>query len=245
MLTEIGDPPEVGLRRAEGVYPNGPTLTQATAGLTLGLMHFTGWTDSSSFGSRSAQIYAVASENITSSAAGGELWFGTTPDGTASGALDRLGILNDGSIVIEDQNQLMWRDNADLNNLRVLDVDTSDNLNIGRDSGIGDVGLFGQTTMYDESTVLTTTVNGVSAVVYADQTSATGAKPVITLEQADVSEEFIRMIGTAANADVTQSIVAAGDVSVASIAGYVKIYVQDDGNQITDQFYYLPAYTLT
>jgi len=83
-----------------------------------------------------------------------------------------------------------------------------------------------------------------AAQLHVDQTSTTGAKPVLTVDQADVSEDFIRYIGTAAAANVTQSIVDNGDVTTATLRGWVKVYVQDDGNQITDQFYYQPLYTL-
>lgn len=76
------------------------------------------------------------------------------------------------------------------------------------------------------------------------QSSTTGALPVIKLTQSDVSEEFVRFIGTAAAATLTQSIVAEGDVTTATRAGFVKVYVQDDGNQITDQAYFMPIYTL-
>jgi hypothetical protein len=82
------------------------------------------------------------------------------------------------------------------------------------------------------------------AKLHVDQSSTTGAIPVLTLDQGDVSEEFIRFIGTAADNVITQSIVAAADVGTATIAGYVKVYVQDDGNQITDQAYYVPIYSL-
>ncbi len=83
-----------------------------------------------------------------------------------------------------------------------------------------------------------------AAQIHVDQSSTTGAIPVLTLDQGDISEEFIRFIGTAADDVITQSIVAAADVGVATIAGYIRIYVQDDGNQITDQAYYVPIYTL-
>jgi hypothetical protein len=76
------------------------------------------------------------------------------------------------------------------------------------------------------------------------QSSASGAIPVVVLEQVDVSEEFTRYIGSAAAGVLTQSIVNASDVTTATLAGYVKVYVQDDGNQITDQAYYQPLYTL-
>jgi hypothetical protein len=83
-----------------------------------------------------------------------------------------------------------------------------------------------------------------SAQCHIDQSSTTGAEPVLYLDQADVSEEFIRFVGTAAAATLTQSIVAEADVTTATRAGFVKVYVQDDGNQITDQAYYMPVYTL-
>ena len=77
-----------------------------------------------------------------------------------------------------------------------------------------------------------------------NQTSTTAAIPVLKLTQADVSEEFIRYVGSAAVSDLTQSIVAEASVSTATRAGFVKVYVQDDGNQITDQAYFVPVYTL-
>ena len=76
------------------------------------------------------------------------------------------------------------------------------------------------------------------------QASTTAAIPVLTVGQGDVSEEFIRFIGTSANAVLTQSIVEAADVTTATIAGYLKLYVRDDGNQLTDQAYFMPIYTL-
>lgn len=80
--------------------------------------------------------------------------------------------------------------------------------------------------------------------LHVDQSSITGAQPVLTLDQGDVSEEFIRFIGTAANSVLTQSIVNNGDVSTPTLAAWLKVYVQDDGNQISDQTYFVPIYTL-
>ena len=51
------------------------------------------------------------------------------------------------------------------------------------------------------------------------------------------------MFDPAAAASKTNSIVKAADAT-ATVAGYVRVYVQDDGNQITDQAYYMPVYTL-
>lgn len=98
LLTEVGDPPEVGLRRTGGTHPDGP-VAATVATETLGLLHWTGWcSDSDNFQSRSAQIYARAVENITSTAAGGSLHFGTTTAGTAAGCTDRMVIREDGRV---------------------------------------------------------------------------------------------------------------------------------------------------
>jgi len=86
--------------------------------------------------------------------------------------------------------------------------------------------------------------NSPGAQLHIDQSSTTGAKPVATFDQADVSEEFLRFIGTAAAATLTQSIVAEGDVNTATRAVWLKVYIQDDGNQVTDQAYFVPGYTL-
>ena len=83
-----------------------------------------------------------------------------------------------------------------------------------------------------------------SAMLAVRQASTTGAIPPLSLWQSDVSEELIRFRGTSANAVITQSIVEDADVASATRAGWLKIFVTDDGNQLTDQAYYLPIYTL-
>ena len=83
-----------------------------------------------------------------------------------------------------------------------------------------------------------------SAMLRIDQSSASGAKPVLYLDQADTSEEFVRYRGSAANLDLTTTIVEEAAVTTATRAGFLRVYVQDDGNQITDQAYYMPIYTL-
>ena len=83
-----------------------------------------------------------------------------------------------------------------------------------------------------------------SATVDAAQNSTTAAIPPLKLTQTDVSEEAIRFVGSAAAGTLTQTFVAGATVTTATIQGYVRIYVQDDGNQITDSNYYMPIYTL-
>lgn len=99
----------------------------------------------------------------------------------------------------------------------------------------------GHLTVLEDAIVGGTTA---AARLHVNQNSATGAAPVLLLDQADVSEEFVRFVGTAADDTLTQSIVAVADVSTATVAGYVKVYVVDTGDQITDQAYYMPIYTL-
>lgn len=77
------------------------------------------------------------------------------------------------------------------------------------------------------------------------QTDTAGAQPVLVLDQDDISEEFIKFYGSAAAATITQSLVAAADVTTATVNGYIRVNVQDEGNQITDGAYYLPVYALT
>ncbi len=76
------------------------------------------------------------------------------------------------------------------------------------------------------------------------QAGSAVASPVLKLRQADVSEEFIRLVGTGASAVLTQSIVDEGDVTTATRQGFIKVFVQDDGNRIADQAYFMPLFTL-
>jgi hypothetical protein len=77
-----------------------------------------------------------------------------------------------------------------------------------------------------------------------NQASSTGAAAPVKLTQADVDQPFLRFVGTAAASTIDRSIVKAADAS-AVIAGYVKIFVEDLGDQMTDQSYYIPVYTLS
>lgn len=87
-------------------------------------------------------------------------------------------------------------------------------------------------------------VTAPAAKLHVDQSSTTGAVPVLTVDQADVSEEFIRFIGASA-ADASQSVVDAADMTTpGALTGWLKIYVQDDASSgaITDGVYYVPFY---
>lgn len=80
--------------------------------------------------------------------------------------------------------------------------------------------------------------------VDASQTSSSGAIPALYLYQADVSEEFIKFRGTAAASTLTNSIVAEAEVATPTRQGWLEVYVQDDGGQVSSGAHYIPIYTL-
>jgi hypothetical protein len=83
-----------------------------------------------------------------------------------------------------------------------------------------------------------------SVSLVADQASTTGAKPSLKLDQADVSEEFIRFVGESA-ADNSQSLVDAADLTTpGAIVGWARVYVEDvaGAGDITDGIYFIPFY---
>lgn len=80
--------------------------------------------------------------------------------------------------------------------------------------------------------------------VHINQDSTTAAIPVLHLEQDDESEEFIRYTGKAGAGGMGRSIVSETDVAVATRLVWVKAYVVDEGNQVTDREYYVPLYVL-
>lgn len=87
-------------------------------------------------------------------------------------------------------------------------------------------------------------ISSPTAKIHANQDSSTGAIPPLHLEQDDISEEAIRVTGTAAADVLTQTIVASAAVTTATVAGYIRLNIQDEGNQVTDSYYYLPFYTI-
>lgn len=98
IVSEIGDPPDIAIRRASGTYPNG-TPSQVLSGENIGTLYWQGFTDDANYQCRQAQIYARAAENLHSSSAGGNLFLATTPIGGTS-TLDRITILHNGNVGI-------------------------------------------------------------------------------------------------------------------------------------------------
>lgn len=87
-------------------------------------------------------------------------------------------------------------------------------------------------------------ISSLTGLLHVNQDAAAGAIPAVHLEQDDVSEEFVRFTGTAAAATLTNSLVAEADVTTATRIGFVKINIQDEGDQIADGPAFVAAYTL-
>jgi len=80
--------------------------------------------------------------------------------------------------------------------------------------------------------------------VHIKQPSASGAIPVLVLEQADVDEAFMLVIGTSADGQLDRSLVEEGDQASATLAGWEMVEVTDNGGQIGSGKYHSPFYTL-
>jgi len=84
-----------------------------------------------------------------------------------------------------------------------------------------------------------------SAVIHADQSSSTGAQPVLLLDQADIDIEFIKLVGSSEDGEADRSLVDVADMSTpGALVGWFQVYIQDDQatNPITDGVYYVPFY---
>ena len=84
-----------------------------------------------------------------------------------------------------------------------------------------------------------------AAQLHVDQTSSTGAIPVLILDQADKDVVFIKLIGTSADGRADRSLVDVVDMpNAGALVGWFQIYVEDvqATNPITDGAYYVPFY---
>lgn len=84
------------------------------------------------------------------------------------------------------------------------------------------------------------------AKLHIVQPSTTGAKPVLTLNQADVDEDYFKFIGTSDTSADRALVDAANFPNPGAIAGWLKVNVQDDQgtNPIADGDYYIPFYSV-
>lgn len=80
--------------------------------------------------------------------------------------------------------------------------------------------------------------------VHIDQNDPVAGIPVLVLDQADVDEAFVKVIGEAAAGDLTRSLVDEGDQASETLIGWEMIEVEDAGGQIANGKYHSPLYTL-
>lgn len=80
---------------------------------------------------------------------------------------------------------------------------------------------------------------------HIDQSSTTGAIPVMIFDQADIDIEFIKFIGSSEDSQADRSLVDVADMTTSgALVGWFQIYVEDiqGTNPITDGVYYVPFY---
>jgi len=84
---------------------------------------------------------------------------------------------------------------------------------------------------------------GPLARLHVDQSSGTGAIPVVTMDQADIDVVLFKVIAAAAAAGVDYTLVADSDYGTpGALVGWIQIEIDDVGNRIADGDYYIPFY---
>jgi hypothetical protein len=79
--------------------------------------------------------------------------------------------------------------------------------------------------------------------LHVDQPSTTGAIPALVLDQADIDQPIVKIIGTAEVGSADRSLVAAADFTTpGAIVAWEMVYAEDIGNRFTDGKYYRPLY---
>jgi hypothetical protein len=79
------------------------------------------------------------------------------------------------------------------------------------------------------------------------QASTAANVPVVTMEQKDVSEQFMKFAGTSGAGTTVNSFIDAADFTTpGTIAGWIKVDIRDDQSTgpITDGNYYIPFYNV-
>lgn len=88
-------------------------------------------------------------------------------------------------------------------------------------------------------------VQGTASETYLYQSGAAGAVAPLFLRQADDDAQIIKFKGYS-NGAITGTFVPTALVGVATLTGYIQVYVEDDtGGGIADDSYFIPFYHLT
>ena len=85
-----------------------------------------------------------------------------------------------------------------------------------------------------------------NAILHLEQTDTGGNISCVRMDQDDTDQSYFSFHGTASDGVKTRSIVSEDDSGVSGMTtkGYVKIYIDDAGNRVTDGFYYMAFGTL-
>ena len=116
----------------------------------------------------------------------------------------------------------------------------SNKLYIANDTG--DPLIYGE---FDNDEVGINIGSGCAATLHVDQPAADGAKPVLLLDQADIDEDFLKIIGSSEDGVADRTLCDVADLSTpGALVGWFKIYVEDvqGTNPIADGDYYVPFY---
>ena len=117
------------------------------------------------------------------------------------------------------------------------------------DSDDGDISFYVNTLanvvmFIDQDEVGIGTVNP-AAMLHVDQSASDGAKPVLTLDQADIDLEFIKLVGSSEDSTADRSLVDVADMTTpGALVGWFQVYIEDvqATNPIADGVYYVPFY---
>ena len=99
----------------------------------------------------------------------------------------------------------------------------------------------------DSSSNLATKAVTASKPVYIDSSSVpqTGTIPfALPINQATTTSPMFDLTGNGGAGILTQTLVAAGEVTTFTVTGYVRVLITDDGNQVTDGSYYIAFGTI-
>lgn len=176
---------------------------------------------------------------------------------TINDTLDVVG----GDIRLDNNETIRWKDNVGTYR-PIVNVNATDVIDIGAvTTGWGSTLRINSATDYQfianrlTSDIIAMRIKATGNIIigtntedgllHVDQDDTAGAKPVITLTQDDVDEDFWKFIGTS-DTNVDRALVdAANFTTPGSIVGWLKINIQDlQGTApITDGDYYIPFYS--
>jgi len=81
--------------------------------------------------------------------------------------------------------------------------------------------------------------------LHVEQDDAAAAVPVLVLDQADIDQAFLKIIGEAQSGELGLTLVNEDDVGSSTRIGWFQVDIEDTGNHITDGKYHVAFHTLS